>query len=379
MTDRSQHPDPFEEALAASLERYTADVDVTGDAYAMADAMLGVRRQHRFRIGLGAVAGGLATAVLAVIAIGALAEPQPQVGPASTESPRATESLQPTEGLIPSPEPSAETLPGVEAPEACGFPEGTGLSYAGRSTTARRGVQEVVGDKWSFEPADIYITSEKQEQANGIRGRLVCAIFVNADFVEVTMHPEDGGRFSPAPESSVFEATCSPSPTPAPRSGDEPYVVTATELWEAGQCGDALARYGGADLTLVAYPSGLNGVVDPCPSLEPPWFQDCSVDAVVFLRAPDAPRDELGLGPTAAAVIHPDLGALPDIRDDLGLEPGATTLMRFTAHFDDPAASECRYEEWNGGLGPSPTPGEVVEECRSTLVITAFEPVEPCR
>lgn len=375
MTDRSLHPDQFEEALAASLERYAADVDVSGDAYAIADAMLEVRRRRRFRIGLGAIAGAVATAVLAGIAIGALAEPPPRVGPAPTESPRATESLQPT----PSPEPTPEVLPGVEAPEACGFPPGTPLSYAGRSTTAELDVQEVVGDPLSFEPADIYITSEKQEQANGRRGRLVCAIFVSSDFVEVTMHPEDGGRFSPTPESSVFDVTCAPSPTPAPRSGDEPHPVTAAELLEADQCRDALVRYGGADLTFVAYPSGLNGVVSPCPPLAPSWFQTCAVDAVVFLRpqAPDASQFEYQMTPGVSAVIHPDLGALPDIRDELVLEPGATTLMRFTAHFDDPAASECRYAEWNEGLGPSPSPSEVVEGCRNTLVITGFEPVEP--
>lgn len=81
--------------------------------------------------------------------------------------------------------------------------------------------------------------------------------------------------------------------------------------------------------------------------------------------------------PGVSAVIHPDLGALPDIRDELGLEPGTPKLMRFTAHYDDPAASECRYAEWNEGWGASPPPSEVVQDCRMTLVITAFEPVEP--
>ena len=79
----------------------------------------------------------------------------------------------------------------------------------------------------------------------------------------------------------------------------------------------------------------------------------------------------------ALAVIHPDLGRMEDIRGELYPRVGDTTLMRFIAHFDDPAASECRYEEWAEGRGPSPSPTDVVEMFRSTLVITAFEPVEP--
>ena len=91
------------------------------------------------------------------------------------------------------------TLPAQqEAPNSC-FPEGTALSYAGRSTTAALGVQEVVGDPMSFEPADIYITRDKFDQGD-MHGRLVCAIFVNdPGFVEVTVHPTDGGRFSLTP------------------------------------------------------------------------------------------------------------------------------------------------------------------------------------
>ena len=288
MTDQSQNPDPFEEALATSLAIYAADAGSTGDAYSIADAMLEARRKRRFRVGLAAISGLLATAVLAGIAIGALSEPQPQVGPGPTQS------VSPTESVAPSSEPTSTTLPGVEAPEACGFPDGTPLSYAGRSTTATLDVQQVVGDSWSFEPADIYITAEKQELANGIRGRQVCAIFVNADFVEVTMHPADGGRFSPTPEPSALEASCSPSPSPVARVGDGPLRATATELWNAGQCGDALARYGRTDLTLVAYPAGF-GIADPCPPLEPRWFTTC--DKALFLRSPDAPQDEFGRGP----------------------------------------------------------------------------------
>lgn len=47
---------------------------------------------------------------------------------------------------------------GQEAPESCEFLDGTALSYAGSSTTAVLGVQEVMGDPMSDDPADIYIT-----------------------------------------------------------------------------------------------------------------------------------------------------------------------------------------------------------------------------
>jgi hypothetical protein len=64
-------------------------------------------------------------------------------------------------------------------------------------------VQEVVGDPMSNDPADIYITRDKFDQGN-LHGRLVCAIFVNQpDFVEITVHPADGGRFSEKPQVSA--------------------------------------------------------------------------------------------------------------------------------------------------------------------------------
>jgi hypothetical protein len=84
-----------------------------------------------------------------------------------------------------------------EPPEACGFPPGTALEFAGRSTTAELDVQEAVGDPMSDDPADIYITRDKFDQGEH-HGRLVCAVFVNQPgFVEVTVHPEDGGRVEP--------------------------------------------------------------------------------------------------------------------------------------------------------------------------------------
>ena len=101
-------------------------------------------------------------------------------------------SAQPTPSETPGPPPIS-----AEAPAECGFPPGTALEYAGRSTTAALDVQEVVGDPMSDDAADIYISRDKMEQGD-LTGRLVCAIYVDTPgFVEVTVHPDDGGRFVP--------------------------------------------------------------------------------------------------------------------------------------------------------------------------------------
>ena len=111
-------------------------------------------------------------------------------------------------GQGPSVEPAGSAGPAAavdgEAPVECGFAAGTALSYSGRSTTAKLDVQEVVGDPISDDPADIYITRDKFAHGDK-HGRLVCAVFVDhPGFVEVTVHPEDGGRFvPPTPYPSV--------------------------------------------------------------------------------------------------------------------------------------------------------------------------------
>jgi hypothetical protein len=87
----------------------------------------------------------------------------------------------------------------VEAPAECGFPDGTALGFAGRSTTALLGVNEAPGDPMSVEPADIYITRDAFDQGE-LHGRLVCAIFVKPPgFVEITVHPADDPFVPPTP------------------------------------------------------------------------------------------------------------------------------------------------------------------------------------
>ena len=118
-----------------------------------------------------------------------------------------TELASPNEGLSQpvAPPPSASAVAGgPEAPEQCGFPPGTALEFAGRSTYAELHVGDAKGepvDPLSDDPADIYITRDTFNQGE-LHGRLVCAIFVGANegFVEITIHPEDWGRYTPEPE-----------------------------------------------------------------------------------------------------------------------------------------------------------------------------------
>ena len=87
----------------------------------------------------------------------------------------------------------------VEAPAECGFADGTALAFAGRSTTALLGVNEVPGDPMSTELADIYVTRDAFDQGEN-HGRLVCTLFVNhPHLVEITVHPADDPFVPPTP------------------------------------------------------------------------------------------------------------------------------------------------------------------------------------
>ena len=122
-------------------------------------------------------------------------------GALPSELPSPSEVASPSN--VPSPSASA-VAGGPEAPERCGFPPGTPLEFAGRSTYAELRVGDAKGDSgdpMSDEPADIYITRDTFNQGE-LHGRLVCAIFVGANegFVEITIHPDDWGRYTPEPE-----------------------------------------------------------------------------------------------------------------------------------------------------------------------------------
>lgn len=195
---------------------------------------------------------------------------------------------------------------------------------------------------------------------------------------DVGSEPTPSASASPmATPSAISSPTDTPEPSPAVSVGDEPREVTVAELWQANQSIASVAEYGDTELVLDAYLWPL-GAVDPCPPLEPRWFTSCDSATALFLRPPESPPgDDPGLQPpVVVAVFHPDLGGLPDW-GETNPSTGEQTVVRVIAHYDDPAASDCRYPEWYEGIGPSPSPSDVVEQCRSTLVITAIEPMEP--
>jgi hypothetical protein len=51
-------------------------------------------------------------------------------------------------------------------------------------------------------------------------------------------------------------------------------------------------------------------------------------------------------------------------------------LLTVTAHYDDPAAATCDFDPYQGPP-PEPSADEVVNVCRSTLVITGIEDLKP--
>lgn len=109
--------------------------------------------------------------------------------------------------------------PSREAPDACGFPRGTPLVFAGRSTTATLQVQEVVGDPMSNDLADIYVTRDEVDQG-AIRGQLVCAIYVDTPgFVELTVAPEGWDLETGRPPPEAIQEPQPPEVPEAPATG----------------------------------------------------------------------------------------------------------------------------------------------------------------
>ncbi len=118
----------------------------------------------------------------------------------------------------------------------------------------------------SDDAADIYITRDAFDQGEN-HGRLVCAVFVDhPGFVEITVHPADGGRFSEPP------TTPSVSPTPLPSGSIEitthcglafPRIEYEGQLWKFDvdeQPGNPPEGWG-FNTTVVQIRSGPNGPI----------------------------------------------------------------------------------------------------------------------
>ena len=146
----------------------------------------------------------------------------------------------------------------------------------------------------------------------------------------------------------------SDSGTPPPGEAGTARRVGVPELLAES---DPVSAFGGANLSVdVLLVSA--GVTD-CPSFSglTPDFFHCS--RVVLLGTPggEYPTPETGV----FAVFHPAV-------EDLG-QQAFDRLLTVTAHYDDPAASTCHLDPYEGPA-PQPAPEEVLSMCRSMLVIT---------
>ena len=146
-----------------------------------------------------------------------------------------------------------------------------------------------------------------------------------------------------------------------PSGAGEERSVTVAELLAQPE---ALSVYGGADLIMDVFLAS-PGMVD-CPSssgLEPAFFH-CSHLVLLGTPAGDYPTPDTAV----FAVLHPDVEDLRGMAMD--------QLLTVTAHYDDPAASTCHFNPYEGPA-PEPPAAEMVFVCRSTLVITAFDELQP--
>ena len=174
-----------------------------------------------------------------------------------------------------------------------------------------------------------------------------------------TQRRESDGASPPGESRAVSPPSGASEPPPSGAGGER--LVTVDELLAQP---DPLSEYGGDDLVMNVRLTSA-GAVD-CPSfsgLEPDFFH-CSHS--VLLGAPEGAFPTVGTA--VFAVLHSDIAELREMAMDQEL-----TL---TAHYDDPAASTCRFDPYEGPA-PEPSPEEVVLVCRSTLVITAIDELQP--
>ena len=166
--------------------------------------------------------------------------------------------------------------------------------------------------------------------------------------------PANPARTVPTPVASSAAPQPSDSGTPQPSDTAEPRRVSVAELLAQP---DPLSAFGGTELTMEVALASV-GIVD-CPTssgLQPDFFH-CSHWVWVGTPGGDYPTPDSAV----FAVLHPAIDELGDTAID--------QLVTVTAHYDDPAASTCRLEPYEGPA-PEPGPDEVVFDCRSTLVIT---------
>ena len=156
------------------------------------------------------------------------------------------------------------------------------------------------------------------------------------------------------PGASAAATQPSDSGTPQPSEAAELRRVSVAELLAQP---DPLSAFGGRELSMDVGLASVGAVDCPTSSGLQPDFFHCSHWVFVGTPRGDYPTPETAV----FAVLHPAIA-------ELG-ESAVDQLVTVTAHYDDPAASTCRLDPYEGPP-PEPAPDHVVFDCRSTLVIT---------
>jgi hypothetical protein len=164
---------------------------------------------------------------------------------------------------------------------------------------------------------------------------------------------ETGPTGTPVASASHASPTSAPSSTPG-----SPLPVSWEVLADERH---PVSRFGSTELQLVAILDAF-GHADPCFELTPAWLNHCGVRFVQLIH-PD------GKNPPGEGIVY---GALhPSLEMPVAWDHQRVLI---TAHYDDPAAQDCRYTTWDPRFGRQPTEAETVWMCRSILVITGVEP-----
>jgi hypothetical protein len=203
-------------------------------------------------------------------------------------------------------------------------------------------------------------------QATAVAAVVVVAAFVGLQFANLA--PGVGSSPSPTvattPSPSTSPSAVPTASLPAGCVNPPTDITTLIDLQSTGPldpAGDPVACYGNAPLTFDATWYG-GGVAD-CPSAPEPAWLACSA----FSLQPLGDTRKVG-APQLFVAVDPSVSFSP-------AEPFAQ--VRFTGHFDDPAAQTCRETQLGGGAETLAPVADTIEACRRTFVVTQVVPLEP--
>ena len=148
--------------------------------------------------------------------------------------------------------------------------------------------------------------------------------------------------------------------------GDEPGIVDLIAL-------GGLARFCELTVAFDGYLPGFCGIAGGVPLMggTPEWLYGLGPSLWIYAEEPADPTDEAN-PPESGVLTARAPSTIPLANCD---EQRARRWYAFTAHFDDPAAANCR-ATWNDRSGPVAEPPAVAEAaCRMILVIDSARPI----